>query len=90
LRHVVLIAVVLELLAWPILKLLPKIADDVDPRPITFSFLLAAFYLGNAGVSLVIRPWWTAQVILHPSDPRHRDFERGVCPRRDHDGASSR
>jgi MFS family permease len=54
LRHVVLIAVVLELLAWPILKLLPKIADDVDPRPITFSFLLAAFYLGNAGVSLVI------------------------------------
>lgn len=54
LRHVVIIAVALELLAWPILKLLPKIADDVDPRPITFSFLLAAFYLGNAGVSIVL------------------------------------
>jgi predicted MFS family arabinose efflux permease len=54
LRHVVIIAVALELLAWPILKLLPKIADDVDPRPITFSFLLAAFYLGNAGVSVVL------------------------------------
>jgi MFS family permease len=54
LRHVVIIAVALELLAWPILKLLPKIADDVDPRPITFSLLLAAFYLGNAGVSVVL------------------------------------
>jgi MFS family permease len=51
LRRVVILAVLLELIAWPVLKLLPRMADEVDPSPQTFSLLLGAFYLGNAGVS---------------------------------------
>ncbi len=54
LRRVVVLAVLLELVAWPLLKLLPRMADEVDPSPQTFSLLLGAFYLGNAGVSIFL------------------------------------
>lgn len=54
LRRVVILAIMLELVAWPILKLLPKVADDVDPTSQTFSLLLGAFYLGNSGVSVFL------------------------------------
>jgi MFS family permease len=54
LRRVVILAILLELVAWPILKLLPRVADDVDPTSQTFSLLLGAFYLGNSGVSIFL------------------------------------
>lgn len=54
LRRVVILAILLELVAWPILKLLPRVAEDVDPTSQTFSLLLGAFYLGNSGVSIFL------------------------------------
>lgn len=54
LRRVVILSILLELVAWPILKLLPRVADDVDPTSQTFSLLLGAFYLGNSGVSVFL------------------------------------
>lgn len=54
LRSFVIIAICLELLAWPILNLLPKMAKDIDPSPQAFSLLLAAFYLGSALVEPVL------------------------------------
>ena len=54
LRSFVIIAICLELLAWPILNLLPKMARDIDPSPQAFSLLLAAFYLGGALVEPVL------------------------------------
>jgi MFS family permease len=54
LRRVVILAILLELVAWPILKLLPRVATDVDPTSQTFSLLLGAFYLGNSGVAIFL------------------------------------
>ena len=54
LKSFVIIAICLELLAWPILNLLPKMARDLDPSPQAFSILLAAFYLGSALVEPVL------------------------------------
>lgn len=54
LRRVVILSILLELVAWPILKLLPRVAEDVDPTSQTFSLLLGAFYLGNSGVSVFL------------------------------------
>ncbi len=54
LRRFVIIAIVLELIAWPLLNLLPKMAQDVDASPEAFSFLLAAFYIGSALVEPVL------------------------------------
>jgi len=54
LRRIVVLSILLELVAWPILKLFPRIATDVDPSAQTFSLLLGAFYLGNAGVAIVL------------------------------------
>ncbi len=54
LRRVVVLSIMLELVAWPILKLLPRVAEDVDPTSQTFSLLLGAFYLGNSGVAVML------------------------------------
>lgn len=54
LRRVVILSILLELVAWPILKLFPRVAEDVDPTSQTFSLLLGAFYLGNSGVSIFL------------------------------------
>lgn len=55
LRRFVIIALVLQLIAWPIFKVLPAIASDVSPDATVFSLLLACIYVGMALVEPVLR-----------------------------------
>lgn len=50
LRRFVILALVVQLVAWPLLNLLPDIATTIGPNPLYFSLLLSAVY---AGMSLV-------------------------------------
>ena len=50
LRRFVILALVVQLVAWPLLNLLPEIATTIGPNPLYFSLLLSAVY---AGMSLV-------------------------------------
>ena len=49
----------LELLAWPLLSLLPKVAAEVGPSARIYGLLLASFYVGAALVAILLRRWKT-------------------------------
>lgn len=54
-RRIVLGATLLTVVAWPILKLLPGIAHEVDPSPIGYSILTSAFLLGSAASPMLVK-----------------------------------
>ena len=54
LRRFVIIAVILQLIAWPILKLLPRVSSEISASATTFSLLLACVYAGMALVAPVL------------------------------------
>lgn len=56
-RRAVLFTALLELLAWPLISLMPKIAADVGSSATIYGLLLAAFYLGSALVAVLLRRW---------------------------------
>ncbi|MBM3685989.1 MAG: MFS transporter [Actinobacteria bacterium] len=51
LRRFVIIALCLQIVVFPIFKLLPKIATDISTSAVTFSLLLASLYAGMALVA---------------------------------------
>lgn len=54
LRRFVIIALCLQIVVFPIFKLLPKIATDISTSAVTFSLLLASVYAGMALVEPVL------------------------------------
>lgn len=57
LRRIVLAAVALNLVAWPILRVLPGMATDINASPTTFSILISGFYAGAGLTPLLISRW---------------------------------
>ena len=56
-RMAVVFTALLELLAWPLISLLPKVASEVSSAAKTYGLLLAAFYAGAALVAVLLRRW---------------------------------
>jgi MFS family permease len=54
LRRAFLLAAVLNFAAWPLLSVLPAVAQDIDARAHVLGLLVAAFYAGAAAVSWVV------------------------------------
>ena len=54
LRRFVILALVVQLVAWPLLNLLPDIATTIGPNPLYFSLLLSAIYAGMALVAPIL------------------------------------
>ena len=56
-RMAVIFTALLELLAWPLVSLLPKIASEVGSAAKVYGLLLASFYAGAALVAVLLRRW---------------------------------
>ncbi len=56
-RMAVIFTALLELLAWPLVSLLPKIAQEIGPAPQIYGALLASFYVGASLVAVLMRRW---------------------------------
>ncbi|MFM8240066.1 MAG: MFS transporter, partial [Actinomycetota bacterium] len=54
LRSFVIIAVMVQLVAWPLLNLLPQISTDIGENAIIFSLLLSSLYAGMALVAPIL------------------------------------
>lgn len=54
LRRFVILALSVQLVAWPLLNLLPDIATDIGSNPLYFSLLLSAIYAGMALVAPIL------------------------------------
>lgn len=54
LRSFVIIAVMVQLVAWPLLNLLPQISTDIGENAIIFSLLLLSLYAGMALVAPIL------------------------------------
>jgi len=71
LRNFVIIAVVVQLVAWPLLNLLPQISTGIGTSAVIFSLLLSSVYAGMALVAPILSfrekkysPWHIAVVAL--------------------------
>lgn len=56
-RTAVIFTALLELLAWPLISLLPKVAAEVGSAARIYGLLLAAFYVGAGLVAVLLRRW---------------------------------
>lgn len=56
-RLAIIFTALLELLAWPLVGLLPKVAADVGSAAMIYGLLLASFYFGAALVAILLRRW---------------------------------
>lgn len=54
LRATLIATMAIEILAWPLLTLLPKVSHSISPSATTFSLVLAAFYAGSAVVGIAV------------------------------------
>lgn len=54
-RRAVIIVALLELLAWPLIALMPKVAAEVGPQAKIYGLLLASTYAGAALVGAMLR-----------------------------------
>jgi len=71
LRRFVIVALVVQLVAWPLLNLLPQISTTIGPNAVIFSLLLSSIYAGMALVAPILAlrekrrsPWQIAMVAL--------------------------
>jgi len=71
LRRFVIVALVVQLVAWPLLNLLPKISLTIGTNAVIYSLLLSSIYAGMALVAPILAlrekrrsPWHIAMVAL--------------------------
>lgn len=55
LRRFVLVAVIVQLVAWPIFNLLPGVSTSIGSNAVIFSLLLSSLYVGMALVAPILR-----------------------------------
>ena len=56
-RLAILLTALVNLLGWPLVALLPKVASELGPEARVYGALLASFYVGAALVAIFLREW---------------------------------